>query len=514
MGRNSWVFILAATVGLVLGPISAGAQSPADVPGTPPAVLLQRMQTYREAYIAQLLSPFRSQSGPDQLLTVEDVKRMRDKGFASVRSGLLGNFFNRDLDGNDKVTSDEMNDGLAIGKTNDSQTGMDTNADGTITLEEALAFATAKAAAQTDTGRSAMQLSQLLALDPDRDGTLTADELETVGRAAFAVYDVDGDGTLSTQEQAVLEKARSEQAREVAMERQAALCNLPKAANNEHVLFVSAYEAAALSDVTVSGQDAVTGTAELDIEAGDAQLYLIVSSYDSIIWRVTGHSERVARFVASSNRTGTGVTGLPKEKVSIIEQSRCLPYNSSESARSLQSLGPLGKIIGRPVDGVLMTYTLPKASLPSNTVAPADWKPTRGSTSLSSIPLSTGTLKDVDRETYRSFTRFNPGGLVPVDPADVVSRGVAERYRVLPQEAGLLQLLMEGALETPSAGVYLIRKPIAAFPAGLAGAHSVTFVLGKGVPRPAGNPGHSRVRLEGEVVSKMGDVPQVTLPMK
>lgn len=38
----------------------------------------------------------------------------------------------------------------------------------------------------------------------------------------------------------------------------------------------------------------------------------------------------------------------------------------------------------------------------------------------------------------------------------------------------------------------MINKKIR-FPAGLAGAHSVKFLLLRGVPKPDGNPGHSTV---------------------
>lgn len=41
-------------------------------------------------------------------------------------------------------------------------------------------------------------------------------------------------------------------------------------------------------------------------------------------------------------------------------------------------------------------------------------------------------------------------------------------------------------------GAYVVLKPIT-FPAGLYGAHSVTFIVQRGVPRPRGNPGHSAV---------------------
>ncbi len=92
--------------------------------------------------------------------------------------------------------------------------------------------------------------------------------------------------------------------------------------------------------------------------------------------------------------------------------------------------------------------------------------------------------------------RYYPDGIETIRPQDVVASGKAETYDVLPQEAGLLQLMKSGALSLLRDGAYSIDKPIARFPAGLTGAHSVKFVLRRGVPVPAGSPGHSPVLME------------------
>lgn len=45
-------------------------------------------------------------------------------------------------------------------------------------------------------------------------------------------------------------------------------------------------------------------------------------------------------------------------------------------------------------------------------------------------------------------------------------------------------------------GAFYIASAIPRFPAGLFGAHAVTFILGRGVAMPAGSPGHSCVLSE------------------
>jgi hypothetical protein len=85
--------------------------------------------------------------------------------------------------------------------------------------------------------------------------------------------------------------------------------------------------------------------------------------------------------------------------------------------------------------------------------------------------------------------------VVQIDPATVVAAAPAVAYEVLPQQAGLSQLLRAGVLKRQGDS-YLVLRPMPRLPAGLYGAHSVQFVLGPGVPMPPGNPGHSSIRDE------------------
>jgi len=52
-----------------------------------------------------------------------------------------------------------------------------------------------------------------------------------------------------------------------------------------------------------------------------------------------------------------------------------------------------------------------------------------------------------------------------IDSSAVVASGKAESYSVLPEEAGLLQLVQNGTLEE-SRGGYVVKKAFDAFPAG------------------------------------------------
>ena len=91
--------------------------------------------------------------------------------------------------------------------------------------------------------------------------------------------------------------------------------------------------------------------------------------------------------------------------------------------------------------------------------------------------------------------RFHPVGLREIDPENVVSDGDVLAYDVLPQQAGLLQLLLDGKLTYTKDDFFMITEEIPRFPAGLNGGHLVKFMLAEGVPMPSGSPGHSSVYL-------------------
>ena len=91
--------------------------------------------------------------------------------------------------------------------------------------------------------------------------------------------------------------------------------------------------------------------------------------------------------------------------------------------------------------------------------------------------------------------------MIDIDPGKVVANVPVAGYEVLPSEAGLAQLVTSGALTQNNPGEYVVQRKTR-LPAGLYGAHSVTFVVRKGAPYPEGDPGHSCVIVEATGVSK------------
>jgi len=256
---------------------------------------------------------------------------------------------------------------------------------------------------------------------------------------------------------------------------------LPAAAPDEQVLLFGAYEGDAISTTTLTGQDGETQTARVVIAPGVTPLYLVLSSYESIIWRFEGDVSRLSHVVLIGDGPD-GVTGISADRVAdLAATSASVPdYFYEPSSPDAQRIrAAIEAALGRPLDTVAGSYSVGTLSLPSATADPSVTPP--------EVPPG------FDPAVYEELGLwFNPGGIVEIDPADVVSTNPAEAYEVLPEGFGLAQLVATGALESRGDYFYIARA-IPRFPAGLYGAHSVSFVLGRGVPMPAGSPGHSCV---------------------
>ena len=542
--------LIAVALALVCLPIaSAGAQDGTKAKpvkaGVDPYLARTRGRT-REEYIYNLFRNFRPIAGSDQVLERKEIEQQRQKRLANARANRIRDWLQHDLDGDGVIKLEEVRKSTGVNlsrsrfqrrrssrKLSEFQRA-DDNRDGSLTFFELLKGAN-RVLSFGSRARTSDQSDQLLALDPNGDGRLTAQELETVGRAAFAFFDRDGDGVLSRAEERVKQRARQSARRKPVIRPNPRLisgCVLPKPEGAE-VILVSAYEAGALSTVTVAGQDRETETSVLIVEPGTKPLYVVATTQKPMIWRVTGDVARVKRFVAiPGNRNGAsagvGVVGLDKNRISFMPTGSCMyPFKSAKSRAAREAKVVLKTVLGQPVGNVVAKYSLVGASLPSGVAAPS------GRDGRSKLTMRLGNGKEitvtrsgkvvggnsranpklvpraphgVDAATIRELYRSRPAGVIAIDPKSVVAPTPVAAYEVLPQEAGLVQLMQAGKIERLPDGYYKIKQPIPRYPPNLTGAHSVKFLLAKGVPEPKGEPGHSCVVSEatGEVLYAPG----------
>jgi hypothetical protein len=395
----------------------------------------------------------------------------------------------------------------------------DGNGDGRMDLREILEFARTQPLPGSP---PEIAFRPVLSLDENGDGATDNAEFDRAAERMFRSVDTDRDGLLSPQEADAFRTrnngggtARSDAANrraEQSLARARAGCAMPPASEGAKVVLFSAYEGEALSTTTIGSQDVAVGTATITIEPGREPIYLVVAVGEATIWRVSGAVGRLERLVLTSNKTRprgatpderplVGATGVAAGKVTFLERTGCVrPFTEAPSSASASAVGVVMRETGKRPDVIAAQYGVAGFSIPSGQVSsqrPAGGGPIivvqrEGSLTIKgdtkNVIVETGGMGTLERE----LLRFSPGGVVTINAADVVASAPAEPYVVLPQQAGLIQLVQSGALRQTRNGEFLITRKIR-MPAELNGAHQAKFVLLRGVPEPDGDFGHSTV---------------------
>ncbi|MGB0855095.1 MAG: EF-hand domain-containing protein, partial [Pikeienuella sp.] len=445
--------------------------------------------------LRQLLNNF-YQTAPSGSLTNELIEQVRAKHHAQRRARKIGMMLGYDLNGDGSISQAEKNafQGQPAVDLDLLFALADADNDEVISFAEINAYADSK----SELTNSNSVLNQMMLFDVDQDGTVTATEI-------VATVDV------LTKEPLALFNVQPGQSKSQVAD--AVECTAPRPAEDAEVLVLTGYEGAALSTVSITGLDTTTTVAQLIIEPGDKPIYLFLSSRTPVLWEVSGDVKRLTKVVVQKNhrraKPGAGIVGVSKDRVHFVDAENCIsPVSSVEGGKGMLAYREISNNLGREPDSMLAFYTIGSVSLPSGTgsegrgpgfdtlvlngleyaITPEGLK----------LPRPSGLEKPTLRppgitQTLRSLSRFHPRGVQAIDAKAVVAPSPAAAYEILPQEAGLLQLLVDGKLGYTSDGYFVIREPISRFPAGLTGAHSVKFLLAKGVPMPGGRPGHSSV---------------------
>ncbi|MEO1776784.1 MAG: hypothetical protein AAFS07_17730 [Pseudomonadota bacterium] len=448
---------------------------------------------------------------PSGQVTQQSVAEHRRVQIAKSRSGFLRNHLARDLNGDGAVTAEEAAiatrsegaEGRARSYT--EMTRADADGDGTVTFAEAVADADAQMQDRLQRGNLGFDL---MLLDADGDGVLTVPEATETLAAIGAHVSANGLPPHLTGRS----PARAG----------AAACRIPEITGGVEVVVLSGYEGGALSTVAVAGPDLESEVTTVEIAAGTAPLYILTASHTPMVWRLTGATDRVRHFVVQARARqaggvqpvtypGAGVTGLPADRVTFVPQGACFGYVSArgETEQKLQR-ARIGQRIRAKVDHFAVNYTMGTVTLPEGTFSTGERR--RPGVTINGQqfemtpdgglrPVEPPLLPDVRsrerpdpvQQVLASLYRFHPLGVIAVDPAEVVAPHPVDFYDVLPQQAGLMQLIQQEKIELTSDGYYRIVEPIPRFPAGLNGSHSVRFVLAPGIEMPGGSPGHSAV---------------------
>ncbi len=533
--------IAAVGLAVLLWP-AAGLAGPMQ---SPEAFLLRHLSggSTLERYLKAIRSEFvRIDADADGKIDAADEAVHKAIGATSFRTSAAMRIMYADLNGDGVVTADELRQKLQYDRRMMSSYAIlhrapafspdarvdqdvakmmeaDTNKDGRVTWQEAIDYAKKQPGYDRINAYGlGMTTRQALALAPAGKSAVTLAELEAAATAFFRRVDTDNNGTISLDELDAVRRrinsAYSNAIRQYTQQKARIVCDMPKASAAAKVVLLSAYQTEALSTVALGPQDEVTGVGSVNVQPGKEPLYIVIVSFRPAIWRFYGATERIERVVVTTTSSfidktdhkphyAAGVTGLPAERVTFPKQLGCLRYFSeAPSIASAQAAGAVKADVGKMPDVVAAKYGVSAFVVPAGKIEMiASDRP-----QLLVIQKSGGTLTiNGDSSKIRVVTpsgnierelrRFHPGGVIEVDAKKVVANVPAEPYAVLPQEAGLVQLLRSGALTENDLGEFLINKKIT-FPAGLTGAHGVKFLLRRGVPKPDGDPGHSAVIAE------------------
>ncbi|MEM8836598.1 MAG: EF-hand domain-containing protein [Pseudomonadota bacterium] len=452
-----------------------------------------------DSYLTRVINQL-YQMNETGVVTRQDVAAFQAVQQVKRRTKLIQAYLHLDLDGDGVLTASER---ASVEKSEPSQTRSryqllflkgDKDNDGAISYKELIAFGNERSKKVRSHGPNSVE--DLMAFDLNGDNKVDSKEVsEAIDRIAKEAPEV----------RRLAKRNRHQRPGN----NRRNVCTLPKADPAAKVVFLGGYEGSAISSASVAGLNATTTTAALHIEPGDQPLYIFTRTHDPLIWRISGATDRITNFVVQPRKTkeggGAGVVGLRKSQITFTEPGACVGHFAErDTAKARIARARLSGLLGRSVDTFVGEYTLHEVSLPSGTTKGRKSARTdRGVTIQSGNGLfrwNDGKLTKLNTgrkgRTAAELQRFYPGGIVEIDHEQVISPKPASSYDVLPQQAGLLQLIKEGAITLTRDGFYLIEKDISRFPAGLYGGHSVKFMIAKGVKMPKGSPGHSTVYLE------------------
>ena len=372
--------------------------------------------------------------------------------------------------------------------------------------------------------------------DRDEDGTVTRDEVVPAIANVFDEFDLDDDQRLSHQERRALKDAAKEARTRIddrfrATRGQRLLsavvraCNWPQATPEATIFLFESNHPRASATVKAGNADQFK-LFDLHIEPGEEPLYLLVGSSKPTIHRVSGAVERIEQIIGLAD--SVVFTGIDPSKVSRTGGATCSNESFETLARGSSNNELIPRLFGREIDGSVRVPYPARISLPS------------GKNEID-VPLDGKVEIDVTGEAgpvWKDYLRFNPAGLIEIDPDDIVPRDGFTRLDSLPNLGGLAQLIEEGTLTllsedqplveyegragiagarggismTPDGIVFytpdfdgVVRgKPLhrfrvngaMTFPEGLGGAMGAIFVVPKGIPAPKGDPRRNEVIIE------------------
>jgi Ca2+-binding EF-hand superfamily protein len=526
---------LLATSAMCLGSLVAPARASSEWIVSRMGNTLHANVTWEQVR-SHMLAAFYASNPEDRGVTMQGIDNLRKISTAQRRSQVISQILIYDLDGNGSVTKEEIATAmqprarqminangvqlepspqqvrLQLEKLIGDALKPDADRDGVITAAE-IEQEAQKQAEQISIGWQQGFVSQLvpMTLDHNGDGAVSLAEYEAAVREQFDAIDQDRDGRISADETAAVSKRLNEARQATQREREAqdrkrrlqaakVGCDVPAAPAGVKTVLLGAHQGRALSNAWIGSQDRVTHMTSVEIAPGSEPIYLALASGRAMIWDIVGATERIAGIVAHAEETADGSTqgvgkplvgilGVPREKIRFTAHPGCLipPMEQTMKDGSAQESAAL--LLGRAVDEIGGEYSAGSFRVPAARHFPD--RPVRNSIQLPKEGLGELLWREV-RETF-------PAGIAYVDAGAVISVLPVKHYSVLPERAGLAELVDTGSLAVTgtSRGIRINDGDFKPFtlpdrfrisgklrlPAGATG----TFILPRQTPPPEGD---------------------------
>jgi hypothetical protein len=484
-----------------------------------------------------MLPTFYASNPGERGVTAEGINNLRKIAIAQRRSQTIAQILIYDLDGDGNVTKEEIvavmeprsrhmisangvelepspqQIRLQLDKLVNDALMPDADRNGVITAVE-IEQEAQRQAEQANIGWQQFSAAQLvpMTLDANGDGVVSLAEYEAAVRGQFDAIDQDHDGRMSASETAnfgtILNEARQAtqrvneaKARTLRLEAAEKGCDAPVAPPGVKLVFLGAHQGKALSNAWIGSQDRVTFVTTVEIAQGKEPLYLALASDGAMIWDIVGATERIAGVLGhaeavvetantkADRRPLVGIMGVGREKIRFTTHPGCLVPPTEITMKDGSAQESAALLLGRAVDEIGGEYSAGTFRVPAARHFPD--RPVRNSIQLPRDGLGESLWLEV-REDY-------PDGLAQIDMESVISAHPVKRYSVLPDRAGLAELVDTGALMIAGTvrGVRINGGDFKPFthpnkfrisgkirlPAGAAG----TFILPPQIPPPEGD---------------------------
>jgi hypothetical protein len=455
--------VLFLTTGAVLAQAEPAERNKALV-----ATIESPAMSYEEA-VAKFARVVRLYDRDGDGLTDAELDVADQIALAAMRASSAAALLPGDLDNNQRITAEEwaiVARAGALGRQGVTFEDLDINRDGELDWAEMSEWRVTPIR-----NLPKQQLRETsLDLDPTPETPFTLADATVLADELFALADLDGDRVIDNGERGSARAALRTQRQDLSLAERPVrnrVCSAPRPAADDQVIVLGGYEGVAYASSYLGAPDEPTYVVDVTVGPGEAPIYVMATSYHSVIWNFVGATERV-RHVLLTGYYSQGALGVPREAVSFEAAGDCFSADYDDIGKR----GDVASFVGSDRFVPVSAYELYRVNIPS------------------------GKIEEAPKPTVRFV---QPVAQVAADR--IVSEQPARPYEVLPGRAGFAQLLASGAMVEVGKDVYRIIKPIPHFPADLGGAHSVTFLIAPGVPMPAGSAGHSCVRIEatGEV---------------